>query len=105
MRLLELQKQGRDASLITLGSEGALLATKDGRWHARGPRVPVVSTVGSGDAFLAGLVSALDRGKDWPEALRDAVAAGTANTLSAGGGKFELQEFEEIRMRVQVESL
>jgi 1-phosphofructokinase family hexose kinase len=102
--LIELNKHGRAASLITLGSAGALLATKEGRWHARGPRVPVVSTVGSGDAFLGGLVSALDRGADWSEALCDAVAAGTANTLSAGGGQFKLQEFEEIREQVKIES-
>jgi 1-phosphofructokinase family hexose kinase len=102
--LIELGKRRHSAALITLGSDGALLATDQGRWYAQGPRVPVVSTVGSGDAFLGGLASALDRGKDWPEALRDAVAAGTANTLSAGGGKFRLQEFEEIRERVQIQS-
>jgi 1-phosphofructokinase family hexose kinase len=102
--LLGLQKQGRIASLITLGSEGALLATNDGRWHARGPRVQVVSTVGSGDAFLGGLVSALDQEKGWSEALCNAVAAGTANTLSAGGGQFKLREFEEIRGQVKIQA-
>jgi fructose-1-phosphate kinase PfkB-like protein len=101
---MELDQQGHAASLVTLGAEGALLATKEGRWHARGPQVSVVSTVGSGDAFLGGLVSALDRGKVWPEALCDAVAAGTANTLSAGGGQFRLEEFEEIRQQVQIEA-
>lgn len=102
--LIELGKDRHCAALITLGSEGALLTTNEGRWHARGPRVAVVSTVGSGDAFLGGLVSALERGKDWPQALCDAVAAGTANTLSAGGGQFKLQEFEEIRGQVQIQS-
>lgn len=102
--LIELGQHGHPAALITLGSAGALLSTANGRWHAQGPRVAVVSTVGSGDAFLGGLVSALDRGKNWPEALCDAVAAGTANTLSAGGGQFKLQEFEEIRAQVQVQS-
>jgi 1-phosphofructokinase family hexose kinase len=102
--LMELGEQGHTASLITLGSEGALLGTSEGRWQAQGPHVTVVSTVGSGDAFLGGLVSGLDRGKDWPEALRDAVAAGTANVLSAGGGQFKLQEFEEIRKQVRIEA-
>jgi fructose-1-phosphate kinase PfkB-like protein len=64
----------------------------------------VVSAVGSGDAFLAGLVSALDAGKGWPEALGDAVAAGTANTLLAGGGQFKFQEFENIREQIQIEA-
>lgn len=101
--LTDLRERGHAAALITLGSEGALLAAHTGRWHARGPRVPIVSTVGSGDAFFGGLVSALDRGEDWPDALRDALAAGTANTLSAGGGQFKLQQFEEIRKQVQIE--
>jgi len=92
------------ASIITLGSAGALLATQEGRWHAQGPPVSVVSTVGSGDSFLGGLVSALDAGEDWPEALRNAVAAGTANALSAGGGQFGMQEFAEIRKQVRVET-
>lgn len=91
------------ASVITLGVAGALLATKEGRWHAQGPRVPIVSTVGSGDSFLGGLVSALDAGKAWPEALGDAVAAGTANVLSAGGGQFALQEFKDIRKQIQIQ--
>jgi len=100
--LIGLGEQGLPASVITVGSAGALLATEDGRWHAQGPQVHVASTVGSGDAFLAGLVSGLDIGKDWAEALCDAVAAGTANALSAGGGQFSFREFQEIRQQVQV---
>ncbi len=102
--LMGLDEHNLTAAVITLGSMGAVLATQEGRWHARGPRVPVVSAVGSGDAFLAGLVSALDAGKGWPAALGEAVAAGTANTLLAGGGQFKLQEFEQIREQVQVEA-
>jgi fructose-1-phosphate kinase PfkB-like protein len=46
----------------------------------------------------------LDNGKDLPDALCDAVAAGTANALSAGGGYFALDEFEEIRKQVQIQA-
>lgn len=99
-----LSDRGLTTSVITLGSAGALLAASDGQWYARGPHVDVVSTVGSGDAFLGGLVSALDAGRDWPEALRDAVAAGTANALLPGGGQFRLQDFEKIREQVQIQS-
>lgn len=99
-----LRERGVRACVITLGSAGALLATAEGRWHAQGPRVRVVSTVGSGDSFLGGLVNALDGGSDWPAVLRDAVAAGTANTLSAGGGQFTLQEFNSIREQIQIQA-
>ena len=103
--LTMLKERGVTAAVITLGSRGALLATKEGMWQAQGPHVNVISTVGSGDAFLGGLVSALDIGKDWSDALRNAIAAGTANALSAGGGQFTLQEFEEIRQQIQVQDL
>jgi 1-phosphofructokinase family hexose kinase len=99
-----LSERGLAGAAITLGAAGALLATNEGRWHAQAPRVRVISTIGSGDSFLGGLVSALDVGKDWPEALRAAVAAGTANALSAGGGQFAFEEFMHIREQVQVEA-
>ena len=101
--LARLQEQGLTTAVITLGERGALLVTGEGRWQATCPPVRVVSSVGSGDAFLGGLASALDSGRGWPEALRHAIAAGTANVLSAGGGQFTLQEFEEIRARVQIQ--
>jgi 1-phosphofructokinase family hexose kinase len=103
--LNRLEKHSLTATVITLGSAGAVLATKEGSWHAQAPHVRVVSTVGSGDALLGGLVSALDRGKGWPDALRDAVATGTANTLSAGGGRFTMEEFQAIREEIQIQAL
>jgi 1-phosphofructokinase/tagatose 6-phosphate kinase len=46
----------------------------------------VVSTVGSGDAFLAGFISARFRKLDLPECLRHGLAAGAANTQRYGAG-------------------
>lgn len=104
-RALDLLGQRAPATcVITLGSAGAVLATSTKRWFAQGPQVRVVSTVGSGDAFLGGLVSALDRGQDWPEALCSGVAAGTANALSAGGGRFAFHDFQTIREQTRIRS-
>ena len=99
-----LMDRGMQACVITLGSKGALLATKKEHWYAHPPPARVVSTVGSGDSFLGGLVRALESGKDWSEALGDAVAAGTANALSEGGGQFTFHEYKDIRRQVQVEA-
>ncbi len=99
-----LDERGITACVITLGPAGAFLRTKAERWHAQGPLVRVVSTVGSGDSFFGGLLSALDRGSGWKEALGDAIAAGTANTLSAGGGRFTMQEFWDIRKQIQIKN-
>lgn len=50
-----------DLMALTLGGEGACLLTRSGQvWHAREAQpVAVIDTVGAGDCFLAGLLTAL----------------------------------------------
>jgi 1-phosphofructokinase/tagatose 6-phosphate kinase len=50
------------------------------------PLAHVVSTVGSGDAFLAGFISARVQKLDHDECLRQALAVGAANTQRYGAG-------------------
>jgi 1-phosphofructokinase family hexose kinase len=71
---------------VTCGRDGAVLVTPDGSaWRgslaAVGPY-----PVGSGDAFLAGLVASLARGDDWSHALATALGAATANAETPGAG-------------------
>jgi 1-phosphofructokinase family hexose kinase len=100
--LSSVSERMQSTCVVTLGLAGALASTRVGRWHVQGPPVRVVSSVGSGDAFLGGLVNALDGGRDWTDALSDAVAAGTANALSTGGGQFSWEEFEGIRKQIHI---
>lgn len=81
---------------ITRGARGALLLDGQGAWMAQAPSIRAASAVGSGDSFLAGLVAALGRGAAPEIALRCAVAAGTANALSMGGGQFALEDYERL---------
>ncbi|TWP46780.1 1-phosphofructokinase [Lentzea tibetensis] len=67
--------------LVSLGADGALLVQHGKAWHATGPAVEVRSTVGAGDAMLAGFLHAGARG---PDALRIAVAYGTAAVALEG---------------------
>jgi len=69
---------------VTLGGEGALLASPEGLIRLPAITVPVRSAVGAGDSFLGALVWALTQ--DWPleKAFRLAVAAGAAATSNAG---------------------
>ena len=88
--------------VLSLGAQGAL-AVQNGRvWHARPPRIPAASAVGSGDTLLAGVVQGLARGKPLPDALRQGVAAGTANALTVGAGRFTRQEYERLLADVEI---
>ena len=86
--------------VMTLGDQGAVLADDGGCWHVDAPAVRSASAVASGDAFLAGLVSAWIGGLAPADALRRAVAAGTANALAGGGARFSREEFDAVLSRV-----
>lgn len=63
--------QGAEAVVIKLGPEGAYVRTADGESATvPGVQVPrVVDTVGAGDGFAVGLVSARLEGRSWRDAL------------------------------------
>lgn len=69
---------------LTLGSEGALLVTRDAAWFSEPLPVKVMSSVGAGDSFLGALGWSLSTGGDLAGALRCAVAAGSAALLAPG---------------------
>jgi fructose-1-phosphate kinase PfkB-like protein len=100
-----IQQSGMSQVVVTLGKLGAVLASDAGAWFAHPPEIQVVCPIGSGDAFLGGLVLAwLNQDSD-PDALRRAVAAGTANALMVGGGRFTRQEFERILSLTSIKKL
>lgn len=71
---------------LTLGDQGALLATSDQVWRA--PVLPIkpVSAVGAGDSFLGGMVWSLAAGHALDMAFRYGMAAGGAALLTRGTG-------------------
>lgn len=74
-----------DEVVITLGPEGAVAATRDGRSaSAAAPVVEVVGTIGAGDAFLGEYVVSRSSGLDLPGALARACAAGALATTLRG---------------------
>ncbi len=102
-KLRDLAGADGHAGLVTRGADGVVVAAPDGmlyegRLYVRG-RYPV----GSGDAFLAGLVTGLDAGDDWPGALRLALGAASANAELPGAGRLDptraraLAEQAEVR--------
>ncbi len=75
------------------------------RFRAAAPRVDPVSPVGSGDVLLSAFIAARFAGRSPEEALRSAVAAGTASTLELGAGRFEPRETGTLVAQVHVAEL
>ncbi len=81
----EIVDSGRArAVVVSLGSDGALLATATGSQRFSAVPVRGVSGVGAGDAMVSAITVGLSRG--WPidESVRFGIAAGAAMMLTPG---------------------
>ena len=89
---------------VTRGPEGAILVTHDSAWAARvdTPDIDLVSTVGAGDAFLAGFLAAQTDGESPDACLAQAVAAGSASVLEPRVGELDAGTFEKFLSTIDV---
>jgi ribokinase len=79
-----LRERTQGDVIVTLGALGCVWVSSTGFEHVSAPQVDPVDTTGAGDAFNGALAVALARGEPLPKALRAAVEAGTASTLTRG---------------------
>jgi 1-phosphofructokinase family hexose kinase len=100
-----MRRMGAGSAIVTLGSKGAVMVAPQGSWMAEPPNVKRISSVGSGDAFMAGLLTALEKKLDPAEALRSATAAGAANVQMLGGGRFQRADYDAALLKVQLKKL
>jgi hypothetical protein len=84
-----LHKQGIPIVVITLGAQGAMLASDDGAGGTRSiyqaaPKVQVVDTTAAGDCFVGAFTVALTEGQSEEDALRFAVYASALKVTKFG---------------------
>jgi len=105
MAAREVQQRGIEFVCISLASEGAILSGPRNSYHCPAPRVRVHSTVGCGDAMVAGLVAALYRGESPEAMLRFGVICGSATASHQGTGLFTRAEVEESAYDLEITKL
>ena len=91
-----------DALLVSMGAQGGMWIDASGAYLARVPRRTVISTVGSGDAALAGAVSALAQGKNAQDALRTAMACGVANAMRKETGSVRRADVLQAETEIEI---
>ncbi|MGI2032747.1 ribokinase [Rhizobium panacihumi] len=80
----EWHSERGQALIVTLGADG-VIAVRNGVVHrVKGLDITPVDTVGAGDTFCGYLVSGMEQGLDFPDALRRAAIAGSLACLKAG---------------------
>ncbi|MGH2741453.1 MAG: 1-phosphofructokinase family hexose kinase [Thermoleophilaceae bacterium] len=103
----EMVDMGAREGIITL-ADGCLAVLGEGSdrslYRATLEPLEPVSSVGSGDALLAGFVAARYGGQDPEHCLRFAVACGAESTQHFGAGVLEQREVERLLPEVRVET-
>jgi tagatose 6-phosphate kinase len=100
--MVELVSRGAAWVIVTRGSAGTLVSNGQSFWQVSTPSVKVISSIGSGDAFAAGLASALARGDDMPQACILAAACGAANAMTADAGHIQTEHVYRLAKNVQL---
>jgi 1-phosphofructokinase/tagatose 6-phosphate kinase len=106
--LSELIRLGAGEAAITR-PDGCVAAIGEGAerrfLEARTEPLETVSSVGSGDAFLAGLVAARYEGRSADECLAYGVACGAESTQHFGAGTVDRSQVERLLGEVHVQGL
>ena len=89
--------------VVSMGSEGAIFVNAKEVVLAQPPQVTVKSTVGAGDAMVAGTLAALIQGKSLAECSRLATAFAVMAISQIGSGLPSIEALEEIIQQVDVQ--
>jgi 1-phosphofructokinase family hexose kinase len=103
----DIMQRGAASAAITLGAEGLIWAESNNGpvWRAQPPRLKFISTVGCGDATLAGFAQAAANGTIGEEAIRLAAACGAANCSAPAPGRIELAAMRSLLPQIKVQQL
>ncbi|MDX6581324.1 MAG: 1-phosphofructokinase [Solirubrobacterales bacterium] len=104
-------------SLLEMGAGDAIITSETGcvavvgegadrhRYEARIEQLEPVTTVGSGDCFLAGYVAARFEGASPRDCLAFGVACGAESTQHFGAGTLDRREVERLLPQIQISEL
>jgi 6-phosphofructokinase 2 len=70
--------------VVSMGVRGAVGVSRTEKYFVSPPKVNVKSSIGAGDALMAGIAFGLSEGASFKDSLSLGVACGTASTLNAG---------------------
>lgn len=99
----EMRVEGPELILVSMGSDGMLMVCEQGQFLAKPPAVEVKNTIGAGDSAVAGFIHGLTTSDDLKQALKYAVASGTATILQTGTAVCKQEDFHALLAQITVE--
>ena len=98
-------RMGVQNLLVSLGANGGIFLSDEEVLKAVIPKIEAVSTIGSGDAAVAGFCIGLNN--QWPleDSVKMAMACGMSNALSCKVGFVEAETVERLFRMIKVEEI
>jgi 1-phosphofructokinase family hexose kinase len=100
-----IHAMGAESVILSLGSRGVVAKNVDGLMEVSPPRIDAVCPIGAGDAMAAAYLWAINNKNDFRDAVRWAVAAGTASAKLPGLAFANLEQTKEIYKRVEIRAV
>ena len=100
-----IRAKGIENVMISLGARGAVLASSEGCFFARAPKLKALSTIGAGDSSIAGFLAAFSEKKGADECLKNAIAYGSAACLSEGTKPPKKEDVTRLLCEIKVERI
>lgn len=97
--------EGIEHVCFTLGGEGAIFVNQTGYYKIDAPSIDVVNTVGSGDAFVGGLVYGLAQNEEISIAYKRAIACGSVNAMYQAIGFIDLEQVETLMKQLTINKI
>ena len=82
--------------VLSLGAEGALLATRNEVQHFPAPLVEQKSSIGAGDSMVAGITYSLSKGKSLTKSVLYGLACGSATVMTPGTKLLHKEDAEQL---------
>lgn len=101
----EFHKKGIEFVVISLGKDGSIAGYKGEKYRVKVPKVKAVNPVGSGDAFVGGIATGIERGYNIEKILAFAAACGTSNALEEETGVVNKETVNKLMEQVEVTKL
>ncbi|MYR04424.1 1-phosphofructokinase family hexose kinase [Streptomyces sp. SID6139] len=96
------RRRGAHTVIASLGPNGLLATTPEGRWRATPPGRVHGNPTGAGDSAVAALLSGLVTQLPWPMRLTHAIALSAATVRAPAAGEFDRATYEGLLERVSV---
>jgi len=90
---------------ISLGEKGAIFADPEKMLFVDGPKINVLSSVGAGDALLAGMIFGMKNKFNLEQTAKFAVAAGSAKTMEIGTDVFKINNIYSIMQYLTIKEM